>query len=424
VQSDPTRGSQTNALAVNAAGLAVAAWDQVSYMGSGGATIGAAVLTAGRWGAPFTISGSTGFSSTPSVAVGADGTMAVSWTYQDPVATTPSPRQRIQVAVRPAGASTWTTHTLAEGPVGGVAVTLWVPVGVDKYGNVTAAWTLWDGVRHVVQSARLASNANAWDRVATLSGTDDGLYIGLAVHPEGEAAVVYSLSPYTSYAIGTSVKFVSRDTAGNWTPPAVTVSETMPSTVGYVTWPQVALDGNRLATVIYMGNGIEAVRQLSGGAWAAPRTLIGAPAGSSYMSPDLAVDSAGNAVVALSIFDATVGVDRASVWVARGTPLGDWSPAQRLTDPAASVDAYATRAAVSPDGTLAMVGWIDHYHGVVQVSRWTGTAWGTADTIGRGTAFAGFQEVLGLDVGSGTVANAIWKSTAKGGLRTMAASYR
>jgi hypothetical protein len=152
--------------------------------------------------------------------------------------------------------------------------------------------------------------------------------------------------------------------------------------------------------------------------------------GAQFVSADLAGDQAGNVVVAASIFDATVGVDRASVWV-NDVLASEWStntvPAPvRVTDPTVPVDAYATRAAMSADGLLAIVGWIDHYHGVVQVSQLdnlTG-AWGAGRTIGRGTAFSSFQEVLGLNVGSGTVARAVWKSTVKGGTRTMAASYR
>ncbi len=424
-QPDSRGGSQLNAVAVNASGLTIAAWDQYTYTGSGGATIGAAVQSGGRWAAPFTISGTAGFSMTPSVAVGADGTMAVSWTYQDPVATTPSPQQKIQVAVKPATASAWTTYDVDQGPIGGVAVTLFVPVGVDKYGNVTAAWTMWDGTRHVVKAATLLAGKQAWEPTAVVSGSDDGLYIGLAVNASGAGAVVYSLSPYTSLLTGTNVKFVSRSGPyGAWNSPT-TISETVSSSVGYIVNPQVALDARSLATVIYMGFGIESVRQRSDGTWTAPTALIAATySGSSYLSPDLAVDDAGNAIVAASIFDATINVDRASVWVTRGTPDGTWTAQQRLTDPTVPVDAYATRTAISPDGTLAMVGWIDHYHGVVQVSRWTGTAWGAADTVGRGTAFASFQEVLGLDVASGTVARAVWKSTAKGGTRTMASSYR
>jgi hypothetical protein len=81
--------------------------------------------------------------------------------------------------------------------------------------------------------------------------------------------------------------------------------------------------------------------------------------------------------VAASIFDPTVGVDRSSVWVTRySATTGTWTSQQRLTDPTVPVDAYASRVAVSPDGLLAMVGWIDHYHSAVQVAQLAGgTQW-------------------------------------------------
>jgi hypothetical protein len=190
-----------------------------------------------------------------------------------------------------------------------------------------------------------------------------------------------------------------------------------------VTNPQVALDAKGLATVIYFGYGVEATRQLAGGAWTGPRIVLQASNQvSSYISPDLAVDDAGNAVVVVSIFDATIGVDRASVWVSVGRPDGSWTFQQRITDPTVPVDAYATRAAAAPDGTLVMIGWIDHYHGTVQVSNLVGGIWGAANTIGRGTAWSSFQEVLGLHAGAGNVARAVWKN-AKSGTQTMAASY-
>jgi hypothetical protein len=45
----------------------------------------------------------------------------------------------------------------------------------------------------------------------------------------------------------------------------VKISEAIPSSVGYVTSPQVALDARSLATVIYLGNGLEGTRQLADG---------------------------------------------------------------------------------------------------------------------------------------------------------------
>jgi len=426
---DPTRGSQLNDVAVNASGLTLAAWDQYRYDIGGSATIGVAVQTAGRWGAPLTISDNTGFSMRPKVAVGADGTMAVSWTYQDP-ATATNPLQKIQVAVRPAGSQNWTRYELASAPVGGVAITPPVPVAIDKDGNVTATWTLWDGARHVVQAGTLRKNSTSWDKAVLSGPTDDGLYLSLAVNADGDAAVAYSLSPYTSYVTGTGVEYVYRSRSSSvWSAP-VRISETMLSSQGYITDPQVALDTAGLATVVYMGYGLEATRQDASGVWTSPASIIGSTIlGASFLSPDLAVDARGNAVVAVSIFDPTPGVDRASVWVSRGSLDRTWSQAERLTDPTVPVDAYATRVAISPNGNPALVGWIDHYHGVAQVSKLTGSLWGKATTIGKSTAFSSFQEVLALDAGSDTdplktqaQARAIWKS-AKSGTQIYVSGY-
>jgi hypothetical protein len=63
---------------------------------------------------------------------------------------------------------------------------------------------------------------------------------------------------------------------------------------------------------------------------------------------------------------------------------------------------------------------------VVSISGWMTAAmpssWSTT-TIGRGTAFSSFQEIMGLHAGSGTVARAVWKN-AKSGTQTYASSYR
>jgi hypothetical protein len=193
------------------------------------------------------------------------------------------------------------------------------------------------------------------------------------------------------------------------------ISETLMSWVGYVTGPEVGLDANGLATVTWFAYGVEATRQLTPTTWTTPVSVLTSPvSGASFLSPDLAVDGAGNAVVAVAIFDPTVNVDRSSVWVSRGTASGTWTTQKRLTDPTVPVDAYATRVALSPDGGLALVGWIDHYHGTVQVSRFASGVWGSATTIGKGTAWSSFQEVLVLDAPSSTTAAALWKNARSG----------
>ncbi|MGA9163492.1 MAG: hypothetical protein WBZ31_03475 [Thiobacillus sp.] len=446
LQPDPRGGSQINDVAVNTSGLTVAAWDQYNFYTPVSASVGIAIQSGGRWGAPCTFSGTaipnptadgnpgradnlpcastssgtTSYSMTPKVAVGTDGTIAVSWAYQDAAL----PGQKVQVAVKPAGSTSWTGYTLATFTPGGVSITRSVPVAVDASGNVTAAWNMWDGTRNVVQAATLPSGGNTWSATSTLSGPGhDGLYFSLAVNARGDAGVTYSLSPYSTYSTGTAAYYVSRNPDGSWSTP-VQISETLMSWVGYVVSPQVGLDANGLATVIYMGNSLEATRQLTDGSWTPPVTIVQSNvSGASYMSADLAVDKNGDALVALSIFDPTVNVDRASVWVTQGDPIGNWTPQQRITDPTIPVDAYATRVAVSPDGSLKLVGWIDHYHGTAQVAQWNGSVWNTI-SIGQGAAFSASQEVLSLDAVSGTVARAVWKSSTKKGPKIMATSFR
>lgn len=424
LQPDPTRGAQLHDVAVNAGGLALAAWDQYTYNNGGGASIGVAVQSGGRWSAPFTLSGTVGYSMSPRVAVGADGTLAVSWIQEDP-STGVSPQRRVQVAVRPPGSLAWTTTTLATGSPGGVSVTQLVPVAVDARGNVTAAWTYWDSgaLRSVLQVASRPAGG-AWSTPQSLDHPGSAMYPSLAVNARGDAAVVFSVSGCGSCNMPDVAEFASRAGAtGTWSVPAP-VSEKQ----YYISGPMVALDASGLATVVYFGAGLESVRQVPAIGWTQPQVVISPPnATSSYTGYDLAVDQSGNAVVSATIFDATIGVDRSSAYVTRGKPDGTWSPALRLTDPTAPVDAYAARAAVSPDGALALVGWIDHYHGTVQVAQLPGGTSSTADawktsTIGRGTAFSSFQELMGLDAGSGTVARATWKS-AKTGTQVYAVGY-
>ena len=400
---DPTRGSQLNDVAVNSSGLTIAAWDQYTYDIGGSSTIGAAVQSGGIWAAPFTISPTPGNSFDPKVAVGADGSMAISWIFFTPDGT----QQQMQVAVKSPTDNTWTVTTLAQGPTGGVAIAQFVPVAIDAAGNVTAAWTLWNGTRHVVQSATLPKDGT-WSLPVTLSGpTTDGLYLGLAVNARGDAAVTYTISPYASGG-KTWAEYVFRSgPAGTWTSPVV-VSEVVSNTAGYVVNPLLRLDAAGLATVAYFNKGVEATRQLTAATWTTPRSVLHAPNGFSYLSPDLSVDDRGNALLVVSIFDPNIA--RASVWITRGKANGNWSKQLRLTDPTALVDAYVTRCTLSPNGKLAMVGWIDHYHATVQESTFAGGIWSPAVTIGEDTAFSAFQEVLGLRAASTTVVRAIWKN--------------
>lgn len=419
-QPDPTRGAQVNDVAVNASGVTLATWDAYTYTGTGGSTIGAAVETAGRWASPVTVSAAGGFATTPRAAVAPDGTLAVSWSWQDPVASA-NPLQKVQVAVRPAGAAKWSTATLATWPLGGVqGISQYVPIAFDAAGNLTAIWVTWNGTTHPVQAATLP-HGGTWSAVSELDPGFDALFPALAANAAGDVAAAWSTSPYNA-GTTSEVRYALRH-AGAWAAPQ-TVSGVRPRSTGSVSGAMVGLDAKGLATVAWFGAGVEATRQTSPTTWTTPATVLAASnAVSSYMSPDMATDGNGNSYITAAIFDATVGVDRASAWVVRGTAAGAWSPQVRLTDPTVPVDAYATRVAASPDGGLALVSWVDHYHGVAGSARYDAASgtWLTT-TIGRGSAFSSFQEVMGLDAASSTVARVVWK-VSKGSTYTYAADF-
>ena len=436
-QPDPTRGAQVADVAVNASGVAIAAWDQYTYNYSFGATIGAAVQGGGRWGSPFSFYCDGATCMNPRVAVAADGTIAVSWTAEDSYVSATAPQRRAQVAVRPAGSTTWTTTNAGDGSAGGVAIPLFVPIAFDASGNLTAAWTTLAGGYAILQTATRPATTGQWPAPTTLVSGATTYSPSLAVNAKGDVAIVYTVSSCASCYMPYVAQYVSRAKgATTWTAP-VNVSEAIvPYGSGYITSPAVALDKQGLATVIYFGYGVEAVRHTSLGTatspstWTSPQTVLTAPTPtSSFGSFDLGLDDNGNrgrrrldfrcnhrcrSFVGIRVQARPVGRHRRRSTSASPTPLYQSTPTR-------------TRVAVSGDGTLAIVGWIDHYHGTVQVAQLSGgttsggNAWNTT-TIGRGTAFSSFQEVLGLKAGSGTAARAIWKNT-KSGTQWYAASY-
>jgi hypothetical protein len=73
-------------------------------------------------------------------------------------------------------------------------------------------------------------------------------------------------------------------------------------------------------------------------------------------------------------------------WAATGVQVG------------VSGKTYATRVAVSPDGSLKLVDWIDHYHGTAQVAQLNGATWNVhaTDINEAGTAvLTGYNDSSG-----------------------------
>ncbi len=419
---DPTRGAQIDSIAVNSTGLALASWDQYFYTGSGGSTVGANVERAGRWGAPTTLSDPATYSDRAQTAVGRDGTMLVAWASQ-----TAAGARTIEAAVWPAGASGWSTRiVLASGYLRVSPDPSIVRVAVSATGEAWVAWSIFDGAHYVVQAAyRPAGTLAAFGPPTTLSSTgEDAIQPALALADTGEVAIAWAGSPWQ---MATSPNTITvRKSLGNVAPfgaPA-RVAPDLSRYVGYQNSPAVCIDRNGLATVLWFGNGLQANLEATDGQWQGVASVI-PPINSmtSFITPSLACDDQGRAIAAVTLFDASVGVQRAQVWAAT-LDQGTWSPAQKLTGltPRKTEDIAASSAALSPDGSLGFVAYIDHYNGVVKAIHRTGTGWGTPYLLGKTAYVSSFAEMVDASAGPNGQARVIWKT--KGGAVHLVSDWR
>jgi hypothetical protein len=415
---DPTRGEpQEDSVGVNSAGFAVAAWDYYWYTGPyGGGSIQAAVqLPGGQWGAPATLSDTSLYSHHPRVAVGPDSTAVVVWTADATPAQSPQTRT-IQASVRPAGGGWTGPITLDTGIVGGAPVPGYVVAAVDDNGQATVAWTIWDGAHNTVKTAKHAAGASwsDWTTTVLTAPGSDGYAPTLAVNARGDAVVAWSVPSSPGYNTPNEIQASSRSgSGGSWSAPASIAS--VPPLTTYYQDPQAVLDGQGLGTVVWRANGgIMTSRQDSSGAWSAAETLVSPAYPRSVYSPSLAVDAAGDTVLGYAVWDPSINVDRGTAYVMVRPTGGAWGAATQLTDPTLPQDVLFVRAAVSPDGTLAFVAWIDNYNSNVQVTQkgtgWAAPTWMKAQTAGKATAVGSFAQYMSMGAANGSSARILWKT--------------
>lgn len=414
---DPTRGAQVDSIAVNGSGLALASWDQFFYTGNGGSTVGVNVERNGRWGTPLTISNVAAYSDRAQTAVGADGTILVAWASQTATGRT------IEAAIWPARGSGWMGPVvLASGYLRVSPDPSAVRVAIDPLGEAWVAWSIFDGAHYVVQATyRPAGTLTQFVAPATLSTAgEDAIQPALALNGTGQVAIAWAGSPWqftTSPNTITVRKSLGNDNAFG---PAVRIAPEQSRYTGYQNTPAICLDQNGLATVSWMYAGLQGNLEVVDGQWRGVETIIG-PVNSttSYTSTSLACDAAGDAIAAATMFDGT----RAQLWAAT-LNQGTWSAAQKLTGitPRKTEDIATSSAAMSPDGSLAFIAYIDHYNGVVRAIHRSGGAWGTPYLLGKTAYVSSFAEMVDAAADRNGQGRVIWKT--KGGAQHLVADWR
>ena len=418
---DPTRGAQVDSIAVNSTGPALASWDQYFYTGGGGSTVGVNVERSGRWGTPATLSDPARYSDRAQTAVGRDGTMVVAWASESPTG------RNIEAAVWPAGASGWSGRVvLATGYTRVSPDPSNVRVAVNGNGEAWIAWSIFDGTHYLVQAAYRPAGAGAqFGPATTLSTTgEDAIEPALALNDVGQVVVAWAGSPWQ---MSTSPNTITVRKSLGYVQPfgdPVRIAPDLSRYVGYQSAPVACIDSNGLATIMWMGNGLQGNREVVDGSWKGVETIV-APQNSvsSFITPSLACDGQGRAIAAVVVFDASVGVQRAQLWAAT-LEQGNWSAAQKLTGvtPRKTEDIAAANVAMSPDGSLAFVAYIDHYNGVVKAVHHNASDWGTPYLLGKTSSVSSFAEMVDATADVNSQGRVIWKT--KGGALHLVSDWK
>ena len=371
-------------IAMNARGDTIAAW-------SGGGNLRSAFRPAGA--AAFepsqVIAGGT--ATNPEIALDPQGNAVVIWTDNT----------NLNSAVRPAGGAWQGTQLLS---TAAQAATSAREVKIDSGGNATAVYL--DGANVLARERPAGGNfaGATFGAAATLdSNVANASNVALAVHPNGGAAAAWQHA-----STATFVAAAVRPAGGAFgAAQALTPDPAGPN----ATAPAVAIDaaGNALAVYNQLIGAVANVawaRRPAGGAWSpgpagAPQYLE--PTGTTVApGPQLAMDSAGNAVAAWQVTSGTPARVRASVVPAGGTPAAPATVSDTATAGSSPV--------VAANGGSPMVAYLQAVGANMRVDSrlWTGSDWTAPQTASLSDAAIGSLGAAMDDEGN---AAAIWEPT-------------
>jgi hypothetical protein len=343
------QGARDPQVALDPSGNAVAVW----YRSDGGSWIVQAAYrpAGGSWQAPENLSVPGQDAVLPKIAFDPVGNAIAVWQRRN------GNNYIVQAAARPAGGA-WETP-LDLSTVGGDAV---VPeVALDTAGNALAIWQRYNGSEYIVQAAGRPAGAE-WEAPQDLSAVghsaDDAQ---VAFDSAGNGLAVWSRFNGSAYV----VQAAERPAGGTWAAP-----QNLSVDPGGARGPQLAFDqaGNALVVWDAAGAGLNIVQALdrpAGGTWREPRDL--SVFGQAAYHPEVAVDSAGNALVLWYRSNGSNSIVQAAARPAAGT----WQAPQDLS--VAGQDAFFPQVAFDSAGNAVAV-W-ERFNGsnrIIQATQ-TGT---------------------------------------------------
>lgn len=369
----------------------------------GVATVGVVPTSAATWPGPVVVSDTNVRAHDPQVAVGANGTTAVSWHLL-------GDDDLVKTAVR-APRSAWGAAVRVSDPVEYGSVS---DVAVAPNGTVIAVWLAGDEGETRVRSAFRAPG-ESWSTPVDLETLGAGEWSdspSVVAGPDGAATVAWSHYDGSDLVVRSAV----RTSGGSWGAPIVVSPEDAEEprmavgpegTVAIVWSRSVAPDGSR----------IEGITRAQGGAWKSPVVISDHTADSEVGSAEVAVGRGGAVTVVWSRFDLTSQVVIQRRVRSAG---GSWGAIRNVSGSGGSVEDPAV--AMGTDGTTAVV-WLrrDITDKVPPVDRQVeastkmpGASWSAPTVIGSPAAYG---EDPAVAVGPDSTAVAIWERSEAGHAR-------
>jgi hypothetical protein len=386
-------GTSRPAVAMDAAGDAVAVW--TVPMQGGPVSVVARTRPAGAasWGAPLTIA-TDATAASPSVALDAHGDATAIWTASDD----PAP-ERVRAAQLPAGAASWSAphdlaplhdvQPLAQVAVGsgGEAVAVWleldaassvylvraavrspdgtwgapatvsdpaafsaesfgVPqVTVDADGSAVVAWTAQDdGLAFASHVQAATYSGGTWGSPQDLSSSSD-VISPVALAGDGAGGGVAAWRQENPYTLHTALR-----SGGGWS-----AAEQLSTDVAPTCTAQLAVAAGAPGPTVAWEDGASSVsvRVHGAGGWGAPASLYAPPADTSVGGIGLA-SGAGGTTAAWSTTNAVSGA--AGVQGAHADASGTWDPAAPLASATDGSD-FSTPALAADGAGDALAAW-------------------------------------------------------------------
>lgn len=313
VLSDPDEEQVTGfQVGIDAAGNAVAVWSAFH-------DIGYSILTAsrpagGEWSQPEFLTADASISTTPHLAVNADGDAVATWVELDGGEFL----QEVVASVRPAGGE-WSDFEVvapeADDENGGSP-----QVGIDAEGNATAVWQETD--ENVVRTASLPVGGD-WTVPEDLSADGDNAGAPrIAVSAAGDAVAAWTVNDGGTFSLHAK----TRPPGGDWSD-----QEDVSAAGEDLGEPALAIDSNGAVASWLSADGGEkivraAVRPAGDGEWSEPDD-VSSPA-QEFRSLALATNVAAGAIAIWTSFDGTTNFVQAAV----RPPGGEWSEPDDLSD--------------------------------------------------------------------------------------------